>query len=328
MMVAGAIWIWIAVTAARRSGATVACGLSGSTIDDRRNFGGNQGGGMAAVDIQSQEEPSAQTVSAVLDAAAERIAAAGVENARADAEALVADALGMKPEELSVDSAGEIPPEVAERDRGAGARRVDREPMAYILGHAPFRGLEIAVDARVLWPRRETELLVEVGAELPEGARVHEVGTGSGAIALALINERPDLRVTASDLSPEAAEAARENAERLGLELEVTVGEGLPDSLLGEGVDLVIANLPYVTDSTIFERSPEIQREPRIAVTGDCGEDGLGVIRGLIEETPSGWRLALEHDTHHGPAMRELLRDATTLQDYEGDERVTVGFAP
>jgi release factor glutamine methyltransferase len=259
---------------------------------------------MAAIDVQSQEGPSARTVSAVLDDAAERIAAAGVENARADAEVLVADALGVAPREL----------------------RVDREPMAYILGRAPFRGLEIAVDERVLWPRRETELLVEVGIELPEGARVHEVGTGSGAIALALISERPDLRVTASDLSPEAAEAARENAERLGLELEVQVATGLPDSL--EGVDLVIANLPYVTDATIFERSPEIQKEPRIAVTGACGEDGLGVIRGLIEETPSGWRMAMEHDTHHGPAMREMLRDATTLQDYEGDDRVTVGFAP
>lgn len=281
---------------------------------------------MAAIDIQSQEEPSARTVSAVLDAAAERIAAAGVENARADAEALVADALGVKPEELSVDSAGEVPADVAEAIEEKVRRRVDREPIAYILGRAPFRGLEIAVDERVLWPRRETELLVEVGAGLPEGARVHEVGTGSGAIALALLSERPDLRVTASDLSPEAAEAARENAERLGLELEVSVATGLPDSL--EDVDLVIANLPYVTDSTIFERSPEIQKEPRIAVTGSCGEDGLGVIRGLIGETPSGWKLAMEHDTHHGPAMREMLRDAVTLQDYEGDERVTVGFAP
>jgi release factor glutamine methyltransferase len=281
---------------------------------------------MAAVDIQSQEEPSARTLSAVLDAAAERIAAAGVENARGDAEALVADAMGVTPQNLTIDSAGEVPAEVTDAIEERVRRRVDREPMAYILGHAPFRGLEIAVDSRVLWPRRETELLVEVGSKLPEGARVHEVGTGSGAIALALISERPDLRVTTSDLSPEAAEAARENAERLGLELEVTVAVGIPDGL--EGVDLVIANLPYVTDSTIFERSPEIQKEPRIAVTGDCGEDGLGVIRGLIEETPSGWKLAMEHDTHHGPAMREMLRDATTLQDYEGDERVTVGFAP
>ena len=281
---------------------------------------------MAAIDIQSQEGPSARTVSAVLDAAAERLAAAGVENARADAETLVADAMGVKPENLSVESAGEIPVEVAAAIEARVARRVDREPMAYILGRAPFRGLEVAVDERVLWPRRETELLVEVAVELPEGARVHEVGTGSGAIALALLAERPDLRVSASDLSPEAVEAARENAERLEIPLEVSVATGIPEGL--DGVDLVIANLPYVTDSTIFERSPEIQKEPRIAVTGACGEDGLGVIRGLIAETPSGWKLAMEHDTHHGPAMREMLRDATTLQDYEGDERVTVGFAP
>jgi release factor glutamine methyltransferase len=281
---------------------------------------------MGAIDVQGHEGPSARTLSAVLDAGAERLAAAGVENARADAEMLVADAMGVKPENLSIESAGEVPAEVAAAIEERVGRRVDREPMAYVLGRAPFRGLEVAVDERVLWPRRETELLVEVGVGLPEGARVHEVGTGSGAIALALLAERPDLRVTASDLSPEAVEAARENAERLGIPLEISVATGIPDGI--EGVDLVIANLPYVTDSTIFERSPEIQKEPRIAVTGACGEDGLGVIRGLIEETPSGWKLAMEHDTHHGPAMREMLRDATTLQDYEGDERVTVGFAP
>ena len=119
---------------------------------------------MAAIDVQSQEGPSARTVSAVLDAAAERLAAAGVENARADAEVLVADAMGVKPEELSVESAGEIPAEVAAAIEERVARRVDREPMAYILGRAPFRSLEVAVDERVLWPRRETELLVEVGA--------------------------------------------------------------------------------------------------------------------------------------------------------------------
>ena len=195
------------------------------------------------------------------------------------------------------------------------------------LGHIHLTGVRRAFKKVVrLWRKVRRELLVEVGTELPDGARVHEVGTGSGAIALALISERPDLRVTASDLSPEAAEAARENAERLGLALEVSVARGLPDGL--EDVDLVIANLPYVTDETIYDRSPEIQREPRIAVTGECGEDGLGVIRGLIGETPSGWRLAMEHDTHHGPVMREMLRDATTMRDYMGGERVTVGIAP
>jgi release factor glutamine methyltransferase len=282
---------------------------------------------MPAVGIESQEGPQVRALSALIEAATERIAAAGVEDAQADAEVLIADALGVAPKELSADGAeATVSDEAAAAIEERVARRVDREPIAYILGRAPFRNLEIAVDERVLWPRRETELLVQVGAELAEGARVHEVGTGSGAIALALISERPDLRITASDLSPEAVEAARENAERLGLDLDVRVGVGLPDDL--EEVDLVIANLPYVTDETIFDRSPEIRREPRIAVTGECGEDGLGVIRGLIAETPSGWRMAMEHDTHHGPAMRELLRDATTLRDYEGDERVTVGFAP
>jgi release factor glutamine methyltransferase len=282
---------------------------------------------MAAIDVQN-EGPSARTVGAILDDAAERLAAAGVEDARTDAEVLVADALGVKPDELSVESAGEVSAEVAEKIEAGVQRRVEREPMAYILGRAPFRNLEIYVDERVLWPRRETELLVEVGTTLPQGARVHEVGTGSGAISLALLSERPDLKITASDLSPEAVEAARENAERLGLDLEITVGKGLPDSVEEEEVDLVIANMPYVTDETIFERSPEIQKEPKVAVTGDCGADGLGVIRSVIDETPSGWKLAMEHDTHHGPTMRELLRDATTLQDYEGDDRVTVGYAP
>jgi release factor glutamine methyltransferase len=267
-------------------------------------------------------------VGAILDDAAERLGAAGIDDARTDAEILVADALGVAPSELSIESAGEVSGEVAEKIEGNVQRRVEREPIAYILGRAPFRNLEIYVDERVLWPRRETELLVEVGTKLPQGARVHEVGTGSGAISLALLSERPDLRITASDLSAEAVEAARENAERLGLEIEITVGKGLPDSVEAEEVDLVIANMPYVTDETIFERSPEIQKEPRVAVTGDCGEDGLGVIRGVIAETPSGWKLAMEHDTHHGPAMRELLREATTLQDYQGNDRVTVGLAP
>lgn len=266
------------------------------------------------------------TVDELLEAATAKIAAAECDEPRADAEAIVAELLGVEPGELSRNGAGEVPAEKVAVIEAAVARRADHDPLAYVLGHAPFRNLEIAVDPRVLWPRPETELLVEVGAGLPQGARVHEVGTGSGAIALALISERPDLRVTASDLSPEAVEAARENAERLGLELDVSVAEGLPDGL--EGVDMVIANLPYVTDETIFERSPEIQHEPRIAVTGDCGSDGLGVIRGLVAETPSGWRLALEHDTHHGEAMREMLRDATTMRDYMGGERVTVGVAP
>jgi release factor glutamine methyltransferase len=275
---------------------------------------------------EKQDSLEARTVGALVDDAAERLAAAGIDTPREDAEAIVADVLGVQPKELSGDGSGDVSEDAAAEIEGKVQRRVDRDPLAYVLGRAPFRDLEIAVDERVLWPRPETELLVEVGTKLPQGARVHEVGTGSGAISLALMSERPDLVITASDLSPEAAEAARENAERLGLDLDVRVAKGYPDDL-GE-VDMVIANLPYVTDDTIFERSPEIQHEPRIAVTADCGEDGLGVIRGLIAETPSGTLMAMEHDTHHGPAMQELLNDAETLRDYEGNERVSVGKAP
>ena len=281
---------------------------------------------MSPVDTEKHEGPSARTISALVDDAAERLAAVGIESPREDAEAIVADALGVKPSELSVDSADDVSPETAAKIEAMVKKRVERQPLAYVLGKAPFRNLEIAVDSRVLWPRKETELLVEVGTRLPQGARVHEVGTGSGAIALALMSERPDLKITASDLSPEAVEAARENAERLGLDFDVRVAKGIPDDI-GE-VDMVIANLPYISDETIDQRSPEIHAEPLIAITADCGPDGLGVIRGLIEETPSGTLMAMEHDTHHGPAMQELLNEAETLRDYEGNERVSVGKAP
>jgi release factor glutamine methyltransferase len=283
------------------------------------------------VEAQEQGAPLVASAAEILKQATESIAAAGCEAPESDAKLLVAKALAMRVEDLELDGTTVVTPDAQVEIEGLVARRRQREPLEYILGSCRFRGIEIEVDKRVLIPRRETELLVAVGAELAEGARVHEVGTGSGAISLALLSERPDLRVTASDLSPEAAEQARENAARLGIPLEITVARGIPDHV--DQVDLLIANLPYITETSIDERSPEIRREPKIAVQGDSaegdsGEDGLDIIRGLIEETPSGWLIALEHDTHHGSALRELLRGAETRTDYRGDERVTVGLAP
>ena len=278
---------------------------------------------MASVDSSSSESLS---VAELIDSATETIEAGGCEEPRPDAETLVADALGVSVEQLANDGRGDLPPAAVQAIEAAVARRAAREPMAYILGRESFRQIELKVDERVLIPRRETELLVEAALEQPEGARVHEVGTGSGAVALALLSERPDLRVTASDISPEAVEAARENAERLGIALEITIATGLPDGL--DDLDMVVANLPYVTDETVQTRPPEIRREPRVAVITNPGVGELDVIRGVIGETPSGCLMALEHDSHHGPTMRELLGEATTMRDYLGNERATVGRAP
>jgi release factor glutamine methyltransferase len=276
--------------------------------------------------MDSSSRSQSATVAGLIERAEEQIAAGGCEEPRADAEALVANALGMSVAQLAQDGKGELTPEAMQAIEAAAARRAEREPMAYIIGRESFRQIELAVDERVLIPRRETEILVDPALDLPQGARVHEVGTGSGAVALSLRAERPDLRVTASDISPEAVEAARENAERLGLELEISVAAGLPDGL-GE-LDMVIANLPYVTDETVQSRPPEIRREPRVAVITNPGVGELDVIRGVVAETPSGCLMALEHDAHHGPAMRELLSEATTMRDYLGNERATVGRAP
>ena len=171
--------------------------------------------------------------------------------------------------------------------------------------------------------RPDTELLVEVALGLPEGARVHDVGTGSGAIALALKHERPDLRVTASDAYPDAVDVARANARRLGLDVPIEVADGLPP----DDYDLVLANLPYVRDEDWDELAPELtQWEPPEALRG--GVDGLDPIRAFVASLPAGTRVALEHAPDQASAVRALLREAGTRRDLAGQERVTIGEAP
>ena len=175
----------------------------------------------------------------------------------------------------------------------------------------------------MLIPRPDTETLVEVALELaPSGARVHDVGTGSGAVALALKQERPDLVVSASDASADAVDVARANAGRLGLDVSVTVADGLP---AGE-YDLVVANLPYVRADEWEGLQPEIRLyEPRAALV--AGEDGLDAIRALVAGAPAGTLLALEHAPAQAEAVRGLLDEPRTTRDLGGRERVTVGRA-
>ncbi len=263
------------------------------------------------------------TVRDALEAAETALAAAGCDTPRLDAEVLTAGALGVDRAALVIEPQRAVPGSAARVIGEWVRRRVQREPVAYITGRRGFRHLDLAVDRRVLIPRPETELLVEAALELAPASRVHDVGTGSGAVALALLDERPDLQVSASDSSAAAVEVARANASRLGLSLEVAVAPGLPSG----DYDLVVANLPYVAESEKACLQPEIRRyEPHEALI--AGPDGLDAIRALVDEAAPGTRLALEHAPHQGEAVRELLEGAETRCDLAGHERVTLGAAP
>jgi release factor glutamine methyltransferase len=259
------------------------------------------------------------TVREWLEGAAGRLDAAGCETPRLDAEVIAAGALGVDRARLLTDPDVSLPSRADEWV----ARRERREPVAYIVGRRAFRRIELAVDPRVLVPRPETELLVEVALELPRGARVHDVGSGSGAVALAVKDERPDLHVSGSDASEDAMAVARANAEALGLDVELSVAAGLP----GGDYDLVLANLPYVRDDEMQDLAPEIrEHEPRDALAG--GPDGLAAIRELVADAPPGTVLALEHSPAQAAAVRALLGPgAETRRDLAGRERVTVGRA-
>jgi release factor glutamine methyltransferase len=270
-----------------------------------------------------------------LDAAVDALAAVGVEEPRRDAELLLGEAMDVSRAALVADPAAEVPPAVARRFGEMVRRRLRREPVAYILGRKGFRHLELAVDPRVLIPRPETELLVEVALEL-QLRRVLDVGTGSGAIALAVADELPECEVTATDTSAAALEVARGNVERLGHTERVRFLEGtLPEE---EEFDLILANLPYVADRDWPALQPEVTRwEPREALL--AGPDGLDVYRAFIPECSRllsryadqrKGALAVEVGEGQALAVAELMRAAgfgeiEARRDLAGIERVVLG---
>jgi release factor glutamine methyltransferase len=268
------------------------------------------------------------TVGAVLAAGAARLAAAGVDTARLDAELLLGSVLDADRGRLVIDR--DVAVELAARDRFESllVRREAREPVAYILGRRAFRRLELSVDRRVLIPRPETELLVEVGLSLPAGARVVDVGTGSGAVALALKDERRDLVVRGVDVSADAVDVARANASALGLDVEFACGDLLDEV---SDVDAVLANLPYVANGA--ELPPEITRyEPAGALF--AGADGLDLVRRLVGVVagPGVALLALEIGPEQADEVSGLLWGAGFAEvgvrhDLAGLARVVVGTA-
>jgi release factor glutamine methyltransferase len=252
------------------------------------------------------------------------LSAAGVDSPRLDAELLLAAATGLTRAQIVSDPGRLIEPEQGFVFAELARRRREREPVAYILGEKGFRSIDLKVDRRVLIPRPETEHLVEAALGLPGGARVVDVGTGSGAVALALKDERPDLEVVGTDASADALAVARANGLLLGLAVEWLEGD-LLGPVTGR-VDAVVSNPPYVEAGATL--APEIARyEPAEALF--AGEDGLDVHRRLVPAARAAGAafVALEVGAGQADAVIALLRsagyaDVAVDRDLAGIERV------
>lgn len=265
------------------------------------------------------------TVRDVLVRAISQLRASGSETPRLDAELLLGRALGVDRARLVLDARAPMERAALARFDGLLARRRASEPVAYILGEREFRRLRLSVDRRVLIPRPETELLVELALGLPAGARVLDVGTGSGAVALALKDERPDLEVWGSDLSADALDVARANGARLDLPVifvQADLLEGVPGTF-----DAVLSNPPYVATGDPLP-ADVADYEPPDALF--AGADGLSVIRRLVEGLAGTRFVALEVGEGQASAVASLLAGAgfasvRRKRDLAGIERVVVG---
>ena len=264
-----------------------------------------------------------------LDSAVIAIGASGSESARLDAELLLAHALGVSRTELFLEPARLVAgPAVRSFQDLVRRRAVGHEPVAYLLGRKGFRYIELAVDSRVLVPRPETELLVEAALGLPAGARVLDVGTGSGAVALALKHERRDLVVVGADVSEDALDVARANRDALALEVELTRADLLDG--IGTDWDAVLSNPPYVAETDRARLPPDVARhEPPGALF--AGEDGLDVIRRLIPQIAAtrAAMMAIEHGAGQASQVRALAEQAgfeevRSVPDLAGIDRIVV----
>lgn len=276
---------------------------------------------------------AAGTVAEAVAAATDALRAAGVETPRLDAEVLLAEAMGEDRAAILAGGERGVDPGSARRFGATVRRRVAREPVAYIIGRKPFRRIELAVDRRVLIPRPETELLVEVALEMGP-ASVLDVGTGSGAVALAVADEVDGVAVKGVDVSEGALAVARANALQLGLAHRTSfelasLGRIASESRHPERFDLVVANLPYVREGEWPALQPEIRAyEPRDALV--AGADGLDAIRQLLAAPPATQAIALEVGQRQAETVKRLVNAAgfprtERRRDLAGIERVVVG---
>jgi release factor glutamine methyltransferase len=262
----------------------------------------------------------------------------GLATPRLDAELLVGHALGLTRIDLYVHHDRPLSePELA-TCRALLARRAQREPVAYILGEWGFRGLRLAVDRRVLVPRPETEVLAGRAIELAAGfprPRVLDVGTGSGALAIAIAAECPGAVVTAGDLSPAALELAGANADRAGVRLELVVSDLLA-AFAGRRFDLIVANLPYIPAAQLGSLEPEVAEwEPQMATVGGAVGDELvqALAAGAAGALAAGGWIAMECGPGQPVAVADTLSaagflDVRRFSDLAGVERFVEGRSP
>jgi release factor glutamine methyltransferase len=264
------------------------------------------------------------TLAEVLRGATDYLAARGIESPRVDAELLLARALGLERIELYTQHDRPLTEGERAAVRELVRRRGTREPLAYVLGDWGFRRLTLKTDARALVPRPETEVVVERCLALLDGVdrpRVADVGTGTGAIALALKHERPDAIVVGTDTSPEALALAHENAAANELEGELVQAD------LREGVegpfDLVVSNPPYVVEAELDGLEPELGHEPRGALV-DRGQTSR-----LIAGARFGWLVLETHEERARDVAAQLAAagyaDVRVSQDLAGRDRVVEG---
>lgn len=282
------------------------------------------------------------TILAVLNWTEQRFRERSVGTPRLDAQLLLAHILKHDRVYLYTHFDQPLSPDELAAYRALIQRRLAGEPVAYLVGSKEFRSLLLDVDARVLVPRPDTEILVETALALlapaaaageEEGGkagRVVDVGTGSGAVALALKKERPDLELLAVDRSSGAAAVARANAEKLALAVEVFEGDLLAPVAARGPFALIVSNPPYIPTAEVATLAVEVRKEPMAALDG--GTDGLDVIRRLVHDAPPllepGGALALEVGAGQAPSVAQLFASdgryaaATVATDLGGIERV------
>ena len=276
------------------------------------------------------------TISDWLRRAQAALTASGCPDPAIDARWMAEDALGMTRQELTFESDRSIPPDALARLDAMLERRVDGEPVQYILGSADFMGLRFYVAPGVLIPRQDTETLAEAALvalrAMPGSPAVLDLCAGSGCIGLSLASLAPDARVTLADISREALEIARRNEKALGVRAELRHGD-LYDAVGQARFDLIVSNPPYIPSGELATLQREVRFEPKLALDG--GSDGLDFYRSIAAGAskhlnPDG-AIYLEVGIGDAPAVLDLLRQALphietgTIRDLNGIERVVYG---